>query len=47
MTIETINSISQILLVVHTVILYPILKYAFLIEKRFTKIETELQFIKD
>lgn len=42
MNLEILNTLSQILLVVHTVILYPILKYAFLIEKRFTKIETTL-----
>ena len=44
MDLENVNTLTQIFLVVHTVLFYPLLKYAFLIEKRLTKIETKLQF---
>lgn len=37
------TSLSNIILVVHTVILYPITKYIFTTEKRLTKIETKLE----
>lgn len=39
MALETINSISQIILVVHTVLLYPIFKFAYSIDRRITIIE--------
>lgn len=39
MNLETINTISQIILVVHTVLLYPIFKFAYSIEKRLTILE--------
>lgn len=41
--INLINEFSNILLVVHTVILYPIFKFAFALEKRLTILETELK----
>lgn len=42
-TINFISEFSNILLVIHTVILYPIFKFAFALEKRLTILETELK----
>ena len=42
-TVNLISEFSNILLVVHTVILYPIFKFAFALEKRLTILETELK----
>ena len=39
MNLENINTIAQIILVVHTLILYPIAKFLFHIDKRITKLE--------
>ncbi len=39
MNLENINTIAQILLVAHTLVLYPIFKFAYLMEKRLTKLE--------
>lgn len=39
MTLDNINTIAQILLVVHTLVLYPIFKFVYLMEKRVTKLE--------
>lgn len=38
-----ISDLSNIILVVHTVLLYPIARYIFTTEKRLTKIETKLE----
>lgn len=42
MSLDNVNTITQIFLVIHTVLFYPILKYAFILEKRLTAIETIL-----
>lgn len=39
---EFISNITNIILVAHTVLLYPIARYAFTTEKRLTRIETKL-----
>ena len=39
MELENINSIAQIVLVAHTLILYPIAKFLLAIDKRITKLE--------
>ena len=43
LNVNLINELSNILLVVHTLVLYPIFKFAFAIEKRLTILETELK----
>lgn len=39
MNMDNINTIAQIVLVVHTLILYPIFKFVYLMEKRVSKLE--------
>ncbi len=39
MELENINTIAQIIFVVHTLLLYPLFKFAYLMEKRVTKLE--------
>lgn len=40
MSMQIISDLSNILLVTHTLILYPIFKFAFALEKRLTILET-------
>jgi hypothetical protein len=42
MNFENINTLTQIVLAVHTVLFYPVLRFAFILERRLTKIETRL-----
>lgn len=42
MSLDNINTVTQIVLAFHTILFYPVLKYAFILEKRLVKIETVL-----
>ncbi|WP_258237465.1 hypothetical protein [Aliarcobacter faecis] len=41
MNLEIINNISQFLILLNTLVLYPVFKFAFAIEKRLTILETK------
>lgn len=43
MTLDNINTVSQIILAVHTLLFYPVLRYAFIIEKRLTTLEAKFE----
>ncbi len=41
MNIDIINNISNIILLVHTLVLYPVFKFAINIDRRLTILETQ------